>query len=329
MSDEGLPGAKRAGEQSERFRAAIDKIRERTDLAAKGLVAVGTAAVSGIGYAKLADVFPLPTSLGGLLALLLLIAGLGLMVYVVIKLFHRFNDASKTVVTTSSPARTIELNGIQSADERKLITDAYQKTADLNETRSLPAYEARGLRLERVAANVNDDALSKKLNAQADQILTEVRATQDRAAAFVLRRRANEALFGGATVVWIVLFVIGWYATALGSDGLHSEREGKTAVAKACADARAVASIVEDELPDICGELEPKEATTARKIARESFAALASALDSCLAAVEEQAESSSDCAPIERALESSLDGQVTARSASDPQDEAGSPPAGH
>lgn len=177
MSDEGLPGAKRANDQSERFRAAIDKIRERTDLAAKGLAAVGTAAVSAIGYAKLADVFPLPTSPDGLLALAFLVVGLGLMVSAVIVLFRRFNDASETIVTTSDPTRTIELNDIQGADEKKLITDAYQKTADLNETRSLPAYEARGLRLERVAGSVNDDALSKKLNAQADQILTEVRAT--------------------------------------------------------------------------------------------------------------------------------------------------------
>ena len=58
-------------EQATRFAEAADKIRARSETAAKGLAAVGTTAVGAVGFAKFADVFPIPVHFGWLYVLIL------------------------------------------------------------------------------------------------------------------------------------------------------------------------------------------------------------------------------------------------------------------
>ena len=128
MPDEGgaatqtLPGMKRASDQSERYREAMDKIRARTDATSKGLAAAGTAAIGGIGYAKLADVFPYE---GPGWALVLLVVGVLTMLAVVIAVVRLFSSASQTVVTSADAEMTITANPSFDEKEKTLVRDIY------------------------------------------------------------------------------------------------------------------------------------------------------------------------------------------------------------
>src|SRR3954453_21882618 len=209
MAADPLPGSTRAKDQALRFREAIEKIRSRTDLTAKGLAAVGTAAVTAIGYAKFADVFPYggplwaPFGLGG---------GVLLMILAVVYLVRRFLGASETVVTRPSVQETIAQNEFD-PKEKKLIENVYDQLAKMNGVESLQAYQARAHRFERIAEH-SETELAAALRARADQIMSEILAVQDRAGAIVLRKRANRATFGKGTWAFLGVFIVGWYLTA-------------------------------------------------------------------------------------------------------------------
>ncbi len=309
MSFEPLPAAKRAADQSERFRAAADQIRQRTDTTVKALGTVGTAAVAAIGYAELADVFPWA---GPGWAILLIVLGPVAMIAAVVLLIHRFEDVSKTIATSSDKQRTKELNGLGEEDQAE-VAKVYEQAAILNEVPSLQAYEARAHRFERIADSLNpatDSARREELRAQADLIHAEVLATQNRAAAFVLRRRAKNALFSRETIAWLALFVAGWYLTALAADVIESRRSGEIALAKSCAEVRGLEKAVESEIPEeACGKApakeEPEETSIQADVA-DAVTKLAEARSACLKKAEKDGEDPSACARLDRAIVAAL-----------------------
>jgi hypothetical protein len=252
VAEETLPGTSRANTHSERFRDVMNQMRSRTDLTAKGLAAVGTAAVSAIGYAKLADVFPYG---GPLWALLALIAGMLGMIVAVVVLVRRFFGASQVMITSPDLRETAKLNELDTA-ETELLEKAYDDSARANKVNTLVELEEQGRALEEDALKEDDPDKAKSGHRQAERILAEVQAAQDRGAAFIVRRRATYALFGWPSLLLLALFAFGWYGTALGADALESNRKDEIDVAVACADAREKAEILKDELPAICGEEE-------------------------------------------------------------------------
>ncbi len=314
--EEGLPGAKRASDQAGRYREAMEKIRLRTDYTSKGLATVGTAAIAGIGYAKLTDVFPWA---GWSLAIAALAIGVVLMIAAVLFLVSRFSAASESIFTSSDPVETFKQNGIEDPAEEDLIETVYNKTAKPNGADSLRAYEDQARKLEKDADDCKDDEDGKKagaLRARADKILNEIQAAQDRAGALLLRRRAHRAVFGWLTVLGVIVFVAGWYTTGVGADSLQSEHTDQVTLAKSCAEARAAEKVVKDDIPDICGtqleeekaEEEAEEEKTAATTQREGITALASAVETCQNTAEaNKEESKNPCLKLERALLAALE----------------------
>jgi hypothetical protein len=294
-------GAERASQSSEQFSKAIETLRGRSDLAAKALGGVGTAAITALGYAKLTDIFPYG---GPGWALALLAVGPIAMVVALWFLAHGFNAATQSLITSSDVDETASRNGGMKDAEKELVKRTYQDTAKLNGVKTLRAYEARGQRFERIAERA-PAARATVLGEAATRIAAEVAATQERAAAFVLRRRSNRALFAKRTLAYLLLFVAGWYGTALAADALQSERSDSITVAKECAAARALPNIVESKLPGICGAppaAKTPEAKTPTELSKEAIVALAGAVAECRKATATAAPPAAECAPLERAL---------------------------
>lgn len=301
-------GATMAAEQTARLGGALEKIRGRTDITAKALATVGTAAVTAIGYTKFADVFPYDGSQW--FALVGLGAGALLMVVAVILSVQRFSGAGETVVTTPDVEETSELNGCDEA-ERGLIEKVYERTAELNGADSLRAYQLRGHRFDRIAERA-EEPLAAKLRSRAGQISAEVIATETQASLYVVRKRAVAAVFGWQTLALIATFIVGWYALAVSADALESERTDQTKVATACAEAREKPKIVESRLPDICGEApaaDPASEPTAASIVDGSVTALATQREECLTQAAAAEEPRAACVPLTRALRSALAGE--------------------
>lgn len=303
MTEEASAGAKRAGDQAQRFHEVFESVRQRTDYTSKGLGAIGVAAVAGVGYANLANDFPYGGPWWAVPALLL---GVLAMIGAVMVLVGRFNRANESIITSPSYEETFHHNNIKDNEEKDLIKKIYGETAKQQQVATLRAYEARGQRFERIASQC-EGPRAELLRARADQILTEVTATEDRAAALLLRHRGHLALFNWIFAFWIFVFAIGWYATALASDALQSDRSDRIEVAKLCAEARAEKEIVESDLPSICGDPPEKKEVNkdkapATKVAGDGLAALATAYENCLNAAEENGEDRDVCVGLEDAL---------------------------
>jgi hypothetical protein len=312
MAEEGLLGGKRAGEQAGRYREAMEKIRQRTDYTAKALATIGTAAVAGIGYTKLADVFPWA---GWSWALAFLAAGVAMMIGAVLLLVLRFAAASESVFTSSDPEKTINGNQIKDSGEKELIEKVYTETAMRNGSVSLLAYEKLARELEE-KADAGKASAAQALRSRADKIFNEIQAAQDRTGALLLRRRARKAVFGCGMVVCVVAFVIGWYMTAVAADFLQSEHTDQVALAKSCAEARAAEKVVEADIPGICGaqsskekeEEEAAEKKTAATTRREGITGLATAVETCQNTAEKNKEEDKHpCGGLERALAAALE----------------------
>jgi len=275
MAEETTSGPTRADEQAGRYREAMETIRQRTDYSSKALATIGTAAISGIGYAKLADVFPWA---GWSWAILALAAGAALMIAAVLSLVLRFAGASESVFTSSGVKETLDRNGIEDAQEKSLVEKVYLEAALKNGADSLAAYEGTGRELEKEAAELKDpeDEKAKALRDRAGRIFGEVQLAQDRAAALLLRRRAHAAVFGSGMALWVIVFIIGWYTIAVAADSLQGEHVDQVALVKACAEARAAKKSVKDKLPGICGTQLAKEETEEEEEAKKAAALAAS-----------------------------------------------------
>jgi hypothetical protein len=220
MPNEQLLAAQRATEKSGHFRGLMTLIRSRTDATAKGLAAVGTAAVSAIGYATFADFFPYR---GPAIAVAGVVLGLAAMITAVVKLVQRFERLAETIITFPDAERTKDRSGLDD-DEYETLTAEYKGMAKLNEVDSLRAYYARAHRFERIAETAGDQGTANLLRARADTIRVQVMVAQDRAVVFILRERAKTAFFHKTAIGYLVLFLIGWYGTALSADAIQSKR---------------------------------------------------------------------------------------------------------
>jgi hypothetical protein len=303
---EGLPAALRASELSDRYRDAATAIRSRTDTSVKALGAIGTAAVTAIGYAELADIYP---NGGPWWAPPVLIVGVLVMIAAVILLVRRFQGIGETIVTTSDVGETCRLNRFGRAEEATFVS-TYRHTARLNGVDTLRAYLARAHRFERLAERAATEEAAS-LREQADLITAEVRATQDRASLFILRDKAKAALFSPATAFFLLLFVVGWYGTALASDAMENKRSGEFEVQKNCLELREKAAGA--PLPSLCAELVPKKPEekpkpSGTKVAVEAVPAIAKLWSECRQAAAEAKESEAACAPLMQALEASKSG---------------------
>jgi hypothetical protein len=303
MADEELPGTKRATELSEQYREAASKIRTRTDTTVKGLGAIGTAAVAGLGYAELADFSPYggpdwapPMLLLGVLAMILSLLGM----------LQRFHKVGESIVTTSDVGETCRLNQFGQPEEGT-IASVYRQTATLNGVGSLRAYLARAHRFERLAERAGKDRAAE-LRQQADLITAEVKATQERASLIILRERARSALFSPLAAALLLFFVAGWYCTATASDAMESRRSEEVDLKKSCVELREKGE--GGSLPRVCRELPKKKdeqekegKPSAAKAEREGVAAIAKLWSDCRATAEEAKESGPACLRLLRAFE--------------------------
>lgn len=300
MAAEPLPGTARATEQAQRFRDAAEKIRSRTDLTAKALGAVGTAAVAGVGYAKFADVFPYD---GPSIALVGLAAGLIGMVVAVVSLVWRFSKASGSVFTSADVDNVISTNSLD-GEEEKILREKYERMAKLNEVDSLSAYQARAYRFERIADRLPGTE-GEPLRARAGQIMSELLATQNQVSTLIVRYRANQAVYGTMTLFLIGLFILSWYGTALSADALEGRRSGEVDIAKSCGEAAEKGGTFKSGTPAICGEADDEELTPtqeAAKAARDGVAAILAARNACLDKADEAGAGGAVCEPLQRAL---------------------------
>lgn len=241
-----------AKDQETRFNEAVEKIRGRADAAAKGLLGFAALAFGALGITKATDLTPqywtpetawsVAAVVGGFILVSIALGGFSAALW----------KATKPVFTSSNLEETQQELG---PHEKKLVRRAYLNMARLNGAPSLLAYEARSWRLQRIAARA-DDTRKPQLQLQADIIRAEVRATQARVAALVVRERASRAVRGRGTVGLAVLFIVGLVVLAGGSGFLTSARnDAQIATARACAEARSAITKTDRDtaLPERCG----------------------------------------------------------------------------
>jgi uncharacterized membrane protein len=268
--------------QAKQFLDAADKLRQRSDAAAKALAALGSTAVGAIGIAKFADVFPVPDGywylpyvvIAGFVAMAVAVVLFSAGLWRVTRPLYMRSDT--TLMTDDLVARK---NPKKS--ELALVERIFAEAARQNDASSLQALESRGWRLNRIAERTSDDARRTRLTAQAMKILTEVRTTQLRAAVIVIRKRTSSLPTSVGTWATVLLFVAGLVAVGVGADQLDSERgadDRRATAAKACAD--AAKAVTEQDLdpakllPRSCGEVPPpaKAQTSQGATVMETFA---------------------------------------------------------
>jgi hypothetical protein len=246
--DPAAPGSKGVADQAQRFRDATDAIRQRTELTAKTLGGLGTAAISALGIAKFADVFPWAPGQGWWVALLIasFLAMLGVVGLFVWRLWH----ASERIVLRSDPDRMGEL----AADERETVSQVYAETARLNLVPSLRALEARAHRLYRIANRTDEEARARKLVERANDIAADIRSVEARAGMLVVRKRAAQVFRDALAILAFIVLAFAVVGFGVSADRLESERTGLTKVVKDCAEAKKAASEIGGvrTIPEIC-----------------------------------------------------------------------------
>lgn len=267
-------------------------MRQSSDLAAKVVAGVGTTLLTAIGVAKFSDVWPYPP--GSWPAVLLLIAGFAGMGFAVITFAIRIWKLHEPIALRSD---TSLITGVPELND---VMSLFDEVATMNGVSSLLAYEARAHRLERIAKWLPSTDAPRVIE-EADLIQTEVLATLARARVRILRSRIAEALRGRDAIKLYITFGVAVLAFGLAADWLQSERTDKVAVAKACADARAVSTVVEDKIPPICGKprSNSEEPTTLTQELAKVNEELSAAFVDCLAL----AKNDTECDPIRAAMD--------------------------
>jgi hypothetical protein len=234
-------------DQAQRFRDATEKVRQRTELTAKTLGGLGITAVSAIGIAKFADIFPWAPDQGWWVALL--IVSFLLMIGVVGLFTYRLWHANERILLRSDVDRMNDL----SDEEKDTVREVYAETARLNLAPSLRALEARAQRLYRIATRTDNKDLAKQLRQRADDIAADIRSVQARAGMIVVRRRAGQAIRDALAIAAFAVLALSIVGFGVSSDRLDSERTQLTKIVKDCAEAKKAAQIGGvQELPRIC-----------------------------------------------------------------------------
>jgi hypothetical protein len=245
MADQ--PAASFAQDLVKDYREATDKIRARADLSAKTLGGLATSALTAVGIAKFADVFPFPNGFWAWIWLVLVIVGFLSMAAVIAFFTYRLWRINRPIVMASDPKLIEELD---EKEELALAEKVYQRAANLNGVPSLRAYEARAHRLERIAERAPEQP-AKRLTERASQIRVGVQATQARAGLVIVRRRAARAIYGSWSIAAYVVFALSVLVFAIGTDYLASKRTDEVALAKSCGEAHTAGATT---LPNMCDD---------------------------------------------------------------------------
>lgn len=236
----------RAISQAERLRAVSDGIRQRADLVAKAVGGLGLTVLTGVGIAKLGDIFPFPGGGDSWFWLLMELVGLAVMAGVLAFFFTlRLWMLNEPVVVRADEDQCEIID-----EEKSRIGLVYDEIAALNGVPSLLAYEARGHRLQRVADRV-PDSVADNVRGRASEIAVEVGATLERARLLIIRQRTANTVRDGRALLAYAAFVLGLVLFASGADFLDGKRSVE--LAKSCAEVSAAG--VGQELPSICGKV--------------------------------------------------------------------------
>jgi hypothetical protein len=252
------PAPTGATDQAQRFRDATEKVRQRTELTAKTFGGLGTAAISALGIAKFADVFPWAPGQG--VWVCVLITSFLVMIGVVGLFAWRLWHASERIVLRSDAEKMSELDG----GEKETVKEVYRETARLNLVPTLRALEARAHRLYRIANRVDDANLAKKLIQRANDIAADIHSVEARAGLLVVRRRAAQAFRDRWAILAFIALALAVVGFGISADRLESERAGLTKVVKDCAEAKKAAQVGGIRgVPEICKGSSPAVASAA------------------------------------------------------------------
>jgi hypothetical protein len=236
-------------DRAKQYKEATDKVRERSDAAAKALVGLGTAGLTAVGISKFSDVYPLPD--GELGTALLVGAAFLLMAGVLVTLTFLLLTANRPLVTEVDADKMSA-----SADEKKAIKKIYDEVAKRNGAEAMRVYDARGQRFQRIADRKTTPEEATPILAKAARIRSETDAAMARAALIVSRRRMTDALKGWQAGVCALVFVVALLTFGIGADRLESKRTDEVAAYKACAEAETAGVI---KLPSICNDVTMKK----------------------------------------------------------------------
>ncbi len=243
--------AARALSQEKVYSEALEKLRQRSDLTAKAIAGIGSTAIGGLGIATLTDIWP-PGEPA--LAVVGLVAGFFAMAAGVILLAQRIWKAQQPVVIGSGKS-------IDGADrrEQRIADRVSDEIAHFHDVESLRAYEARGVRFERVAARLKgtDPALAERVLRAAQVVLAEVSEARMRTVYAIVRRRAFNAFQSVWALVLALLIAVGFYLVGISADKLDAERSGQIQFAKDCATALGTPNIDRSDLPSACRQGAP------------------------------------------------------------------------
>ena len=229
-----------AQEEAKRFQEASDKVRERSDAAAKGLAALGTAGLTAIGIAKFSDIYPFPPGQGGWLVAVF--AGFLAMAFVLTAFTFRLWNANRPLVMSVDGKMDL------GSDEAPKVQEIYDATAARHGVKTLRAYAARGERLERIADRTPEATRATAIRTMAERVRANVELAKTRGQLVVIRGRMNRALTGFWAIAYAVIFVLGLFAFGIGVDRLDSERSARAAAYKACTELVA-AHVSDAKLP--------------------------------------------------------------------------------
>jgi hypothetical protein len=246
-----VPAAARALAQEKVYGEALEKLRARSDLTAKAIAGLGSTAIGGLGIATLTDIWP-PGEPG--LAIVGLVAGFFAMAAGVILLAQRVWRAQQPVVIGSG--KTIDG---ASPPEQRIADRVSDEIAHFHDVESMRAYEARGVRFERVAARLKgtEPELADRVLKASQVVLAEVSEARMRTVYAIVRRRAFNAFQSLAAVALALLIAVGFYLVGISADKLDAERSGQIQFAKDCATALGTPNIDTSDLPSDCREGAP------------------------------------------------------------------------
>jgi hypothetical protein len=195
-------------------------------------------AVSAVGIAKFADIFPFPPGQGWWVVLLI---GSFLTMILVVGFFtYRLSRVSDRILVKSDVDRMDDLKD----DEKRMLRPLYLETARLNRAPSLPALEARARRLYRIADRTKDHALANRAMREANDAVADVRSVEARANMIVVRRRGVRAIRSLLSIAVFALLALAIVGFGISSDKLDSERTQLTKLVKDCAAAKKASSEV-------------------------------------------------------------------------------------